>query len=261
MITSIKAEFRKLLTVRSTYFISFIALVLLAFVSFYIEGFKNGKTDLASPSGGSQYLADSLTRHSTVIAIFAAIVSLLLFAHEYRYNTIMYTLTSNKSRSNVLIGKIVVVLLYTFVFTIVAGLAGLGFMILGVHAAGLSMPHQNLALLTYFGKMIFYAEGYALAALLFIALVRNQVAALVILLIEPGTFEGLMSLLLKHNSVYMPFMSLSQVVATPTKEVAHRLILPSIGYLSPAKGALVFSMYLVAGWVVAWILFLKRDAN
>jgi hypothetical protein len=27
------------------------------------------------------------------------------------------------------------------------------------------------------------------------------------------------------------------------------------------KAALVFSIYLVIGWIIAWYLFLRRDAN
>ena len=96
--------------------------------------------------------------------------------------------------------------------------------------------------------------------LLLAALVRNLVGAIVILLVVPNTIEGLLSLLLKHNSVYMPFTALQQVVQSPVlANVPKRLA--DTGYLSPVKGALVFLCYLVAGWVVTWYLFLRRDAT
>jgi hypothetical protein len=31
--------------------------------------------------------------------------------------------------------------------------------------------------------------------------------------------------------------------------------------ITPFHAALVFLTYLVVGWIVAWVLFLRRDAN
>ncbi len=261
MIPALKAEFRKLLTVRSTYFITLFALALLTFISLYVEGYKNGKDSVAA--GGSLYLAGSITQHSGILALFGAIVALLLLAHEYRYSTIVYTFTNARSRSKVLLAKMIVVFTYVLGLTIVGTALGLWLMTVGLHWAGVLLPHQDLSLTTYFAKTLFYTEGYALAGLLIIALIRNQVAALVVLFFEPGTFEALMSLLLKHNSVYMPFMALAQVVSAPVKEFAQgrQRILPDTGYLSPGKGALVFGIYLVVGWLIAWYFFVKRDAK
>ncbi len=261
MISALRAEFRKLLTVRSTYFVTLFAFVLLVFMSLYVEGYKNGRENVAV--GGSLYLAGSITQHSGILAIFGAIVALLLLAHEYRYSTIMYTLTSARSRSKVLLAKMLVVFSYVFVLTVVGALVGLWLMTVGLHWAGGTMLQQNISIVTYIGKMLFYTEGYALAALLIVALIRNQVAAIVVLFFEPGTFEALMSLLLKSKSVYMPFMSLAQVVAAPVKEIGRNrpTILSDTGTLSVEKAMLVFGIYLVVGWTIAWLLFLKRDAN
>ena len=110
MIPALKAEFRKLLTVRSTYFITLFALALLTFISLYVEGYKNGKDSVAA--GGSLYLAGSITQHSGILALFGAIVALLLLAHEYRYSTIVYTFTNARSRSKVLLAKMIVVFTY-----------------------------------------------------------------------------------------------------------------------------------------------------
>ncbi len=260
MKSALKAEFRKLLSVRSTYFISLFALGLLTFISLYVESYQNGAANVAA--GGSLFLASSINQHSGILAVFGSIVALLLLAHEYRYGTIVYTLTANRSRSKVLLAKILVVFTYILVLTVVGVLLGLWLMTVGLHWAGVTMPHQNLSMVDYFGKALFYTEGYALAALLIVALVRNQVAALVIFFIEPGTFEGLMGLLLKHNSVYMPFTALGQMIIPPVKEVGrHRPVIPDVGSLSPGKAALVFGAYLIGGWLIAWYLFVKHDAN
>src|SRR6266536_1435332 len=146
MIATLRAEFRKLLTVRSTYIIALIAFALLGFVAFYIEGFKNGKEQVTAP-GANLFLAGSIMQHSTLLGIFGAIVALLLFTHEYRYNTIMYTLTIANSRSKVLIAKIITVLAYVLVLVVLGGALGLGAMIAGLHMAGQALPHQDISVL------------------------------------------------------------------------------------------------------------------
>jgi ABC-type transport system involved in multi-copper enzyme maturation permease subunit len=259
MIAAIKAEFRKLLSVRSTYFITVLAFIFLAFISLYVESFVNGKRDVKAD--GATFLASSIMQHASILAVFGAIVALLLLAHEYRYNTVLYTLTSSNSRTKVLLAKIITVMAYALVLSVVGMFVGLALERLGLHWAHVSLPHQNLSLLNYFAKMLFYCEGYALAALLFVGLLRNQVAAIVVLFLEPSTFEGLLSLLFKHNSVYMPFMALSQVIAVPTGDITRHRIISATGYLSAPRGALVFAAYLVGGCIIAWILFLRRDAN
>lgn len=258
MISAIRSEFRKLLSVRSTYVITAIAYVLLIFLSLYVVGYKNN--DIAHLQG--LYLAESLVRTSSVLSIFMSLISLLLFAHEYRYNTIMYTLTSQKSRTKILASKMIVVASYAFLYSLIGIGLALGCLVLGLHLAGGSLPHQNFQLLSYIAKSLMFIEGYTLGALLIIALIRNQVAAIAVLLLEPGTFESLMGLLLKHHTVYLPFTALSQVTndsaAIAAAQHGH---IQSMGFLSPAKGALVFVAYLIVGWIIAWALFQRRDAN
>jgi hypothetical protein len=74
----------------------------------------------------------------------------------------------------------------------------------------------------------------------------------------------LLSLLLKQHSVYMPFMALQQVIQGPTIKnaaPAHPMQDSGLGTLSAHKGALVYLIYLAAGWLIAWYLFLRRDAT
>ncbi len=261
MIAAIRSEIRKLFSVRSTYIITAFAYALLLFLSLYVIGYRTGKS-VATDLGGNLYLASSLVRNANVLSIFVGIISLLLFAHEYRYSTIMYTLTNQKSRTKVLASKISVVALFTFIYTLIGMGIALGGMVLGLHLSGGTMPHQTFDVLNYTLKLLAFTEGYALAALLIITLVRNQVAAITVLLILPGTFEGFLGLLLKHNSVYMPFTALSQVTNPPDViAAATQGQTPMNGYLSPVNGVLVFAAYLVGGWLIAWFLFRRRDAN
>jgi hypothetical protein len=65
--------------------------------------------------------------------------------------------------------------------------------------------------------------------------------------------EPLIALLLKTNQVYLPFIALQQVTRLEGNSMSH--------LLSHSKAALVTVIYIVVGWIVAWYLFLKRDAN
>lgn len=79
------------------------------------------------------------------------------------------------------------------------------------------------------------------------ALLRNQIAAIAAIFMFPSTIEPLMGLILKDNVVYLPFGSLFAVAAKSPISYTH--------------AALVFSAYMVCSWIIAWVLFLKRDAN
>lgn len=273
MKATLAAEFRKLLTVRSTYVICLVFLLLSAFFAFYVHGYKDSIAQQnmltgASPidrAGAALFAASSITQVANIISVAGALVALLLLTHEYRYNTIVYTLTSANRRSKVLASKIIAVLACVLLFSVVATAISLALVWAGAAAAGHSLPPQNVDLLTYFGKCVFFCEAFAMAGLLFAALFRNQIGAIAALLIFPNTVEGLLALLLKKNAVYLPFTALQQVVQAPEVSIAHapahQMHDAATGSLTPAHGAWVFLAYLVAVWVIAWILFLRRDAN
>jgi ABC-2 type transport system permease protein len=265
---AIRAEFKKLLSIRSTYILMLAFLLLGAFISFYVHGYKDsGGASLTGTSpqdhaAASLFVAGFITQIANVVSVVGALIALLLLAHEYRYNTIVYTLTASKSRSRVLAAKIIAVFSLVFVYSIVTTAILLALVWAGAAAAGHSLPVQDINFVTFFAKIVFYCEAFAMSGLLFIALIRNQVGAIAALLILPNTLEGLLSLLFKQNSVYMPFMALQQVIQGPTIQNA-KAAHPdnNLGTLSAPKGALVFLVYLVIGWAIAWYLFLRRDAT
>jgi len=265
MKNALKAEFKKLLTVRSTYFISLIFLALICFLAFYVAGIKNAPTELTSPLDlmrARLFLAGNLTELAGVVSVPCGLVSLLLLTHEYRYGTIVYTLSANTSRSKVLLSKIIAVFVFVFVFALFATAIGLALMRFGVAVSGHALPHQDINYVTSLGKSIFYSEGFALAGLLFAALIRNQIGALAALFIVPNPIEGILSLLLKKNAVYLPFTALQQVIQPPViNGVSAARDATNVGVISAPRGALVFLGYFVVAWAVAWYLFLHRDAT
>ncbi len=261
MMPTLRAEFKKLFTVRSTYGFVLLALVILGIYGLYGEGMKDSANLVGHPREGALFIGGTITQVAGFISLFGAIIALLLITHEYRHNTITYTLTASNSRSKVLLAKILAVMGFIFAYATLLTLYTIGMIFLGMAISHNVLAHQDINYLTYVGKSVFNAEGYALAALLFGVLIRNQVGAFAALFIVPNPVEGLLGLLLKTNSIYLPFMALQQVTQPPVVDAAHPAHENNLGYLSAPKGALVFLAYLVVAWAVAWYLFLRRDAT
>ncbi|HSW79368.1 MAG TPA: ABC transporter permease [Candidatus Saccharimonadales bacterium] len=249
MLPAIKSEYKKLFTVRSTYFLLGGVVAMVIFYSFYIIGWKASAEDLRNADALTSNISGALT---SLPPILGAIVAILLMTHEYRYNTILHTLTASNSRTKVLIAKFLVVSVFALIFTAVVAVLTTTFMYLGIKAHGNMLVAQHIYYHEYVWHALFYGWGYITSALLLAALIRNQIGAIVALFAIP-TLEQLLILLLKKNSVYLPYVSLNQVIGQGADS--------RIGTIAPGKAALVFGTYLVVGWIVAWYLFVKRDAN
>jgi ABC-type transport system involved in multi-copper enzyme maturation permease subunit len=127
----LRAEFRKILSVRSTYVITAVALLLTAFLSFYVQGFKRYELIIPSKSAESLFLASTIMQHASTLGIFCAFIAVLLMTHEYRYNTIVYTLAASNSRSKVLAAKIISILVVVFFISLIITAISLGLTVLG----------------------------------------------------------------------------------------------------------------------------------
>lgn len=241
MMSLFQAEVRKLLTVRSTHIISAIAFVLMVFLSFYINGYQGM---MPSPDWLSHLFSDV----SSTAVIFAAIVAVLLMGHEYRYNTIFYTLTSANSRGKVLVAKIITVTLYTIALFTVLSAVGVVAFFLGTMLSPNTENTVMAPVVTWRSVVmpLFYTVGFALFGLILISLFRSLIAAIAALFIWP-TVEMMLGGLFKENVKFLPFTALEQVQTGAIWSVGKAMILVVV--------------YMVAGWAVVWYLFYKRDAN
>ncbi|HEU4914848.1 MAG TPA: ABC transporter permease [Candidatus Saccharimonadales bacterium] len=244
MLATIKAEARKLLTVRSTYFIVAFALLLAGFVAFYAIGYKSGSV---IPENGIQRAVFDVI---SVVPIFLAIIAILLITHEYRYNTISYTLTSSNSRMKVLLAKLLVVSVFTIAATLVFVAWIAAVTLLGVHMAGHRLLPQNFDYLEVLWKSVLFMVTGSLAGLVIGFLSRSVVFAIVAYFLIPTTVEPILNSLLKVNANYLPFMAQSQILIDDMPKA-----------FSPLASAGVFTAYLAGAWIVAAILFVRKDAN
>jgi ABC-type transport system involved in multi-copper enzyme maturation permease subunit len=249
MMSSLKAELRKIWTVRSTYATLIFCLVIMGIYAFWAEGIKagDGTRAVTDPHKVAFLIRDAVSN----LAFFGGLVAILSLANEYRYGTIMYTLTSSKSRGQILLSKIIAVTIFSIIFTLFVAILSPIMMYAGITIKGLSLAHQ-LYPADLIWRVFFGSWGYAMIGLLLASFIRQQVGTLATFFAFPLFLEALLGLVLKDNRIYLPFTALQQVTNLEGNDLHH--------VLSPGKAALVVVAYLLVGWAISWALFLRRDA-
>jgi ABC-2 type transport system permease protein len=243
MIPAIKAEFTKIFSVRSTYFILAICLLIEILFAFYATSYKASASDLMDPG----FLTSEVTGAVMFLSTILSLVAILLVTHEYRYNTIVYTLSAARNRSLVFLAKIVAISSFMIIFILIFAVLSPILAELGVHASGRHLISQHLSISSLLWRVVFSGWAYSMLAFILALIVRVQVGAIAAIFLLPGTVEALIGLLLKKNQVYLPFTAISAVI--------------SRDQLSYGRAAAVAMVYVVLGWLLAWALFQRRDAN
>lgn len=249
MINELKAEFKKALTIRSTYILLGLMLVLLIFVGFYVTGWHSAQIDLLNHLRLYMITQQAIS----FLSVFSALIAVLLFTHEFRYNTIAYTLSLSNSRNKVLLAKLILVGALALFTTAVIGVFAPLLASWGIHANHLHLVSQHFYYSALLWRGLVYGIGYTLAGFIIAALIRNQIGAVVTLLLVPTTVEGLLSLWLKNNTDYLPFSALHTMLGAGMDVQK--------ASLQPINAMYVFLGYLIVSGSVAWILFLRHDAN
>lgn len=244
MLSTLYSEFRKLISIRSTYIVSALSLLIIGGLSFYGTGLKGG------PHFSPHTLQAGANDALGLVGIFVGIIAILIITHEYRYNTIAYTLTESNNRMKVLLSKMIIGAGYALLMALLAIGVSMSTIILGVHIAGNELGPQILDAYSLLWKSAAYMIGTAWFGMALGFLFRSQVMAIVAYFVVP-TIEALLQALLKVNKNYLPSSSQEQILQ----------YLPMPGSYSPLASLGVFALYLVGAWIVASVLFVKRDAN
>lgn len=246
MIQALKSEFRKLFTIRSTYVIMIVSIFITMLFAGYIEGFRATQPALSNPD----LLAGESKSAVLFIGLIVAIVGLMLFGHEYRYNTVMYTLTATNRRLKPYFAKALAITLFAVGFGLFITFFSPLCTIVGARLQGLTVGPQTFNLARVVARCLFCMWGYSMYAFVIVALVRSQVGAIVSYLLIPLIGENILIALLRDNAKYLPFTSL-QNVASPGMLNASK----------PIVSALISSTYIIVGLAVGAVLFVRRDAN
>lgn len=245
MIPALKSEFRKILTVRSTWVILILSILFgSVLVGFWIYGYKNVGAAQAETSA----LLSSVLTGAGVSGLILSFIMLLLVGHEYRYSTIMYSLTSSASRSKVFFAKFFAGAAIMLLFGILVVALNAALFTVGQNLSHVASVAQHISFGDVLWRVAAGFVGSAMFAFAIAMLLRNQIASIAVILLMPSTIEGLLSLLLKDNVKYLPFTALGNItVSNPKPE--------------PLFSLAIVGVYAVVLGLLSWLLFVRRDAN
>lgn len=249
MIAQLKSEVRKLLSVRSTYILLSISLVLVGLFAYigtsattyetatcqstgevlYGQGFADARLEGSSPEevcrGPVTYATETtrdlpkerllfgLQEAVPVTVTFASIILILFVAHEFRYNIINYTLTISNSRSKVLLAKLTVSIVFTILIALLAIGVNMAVSLAAISVKDLNLPAQDYNWLYIVSRHVVYALGYTLLGVGIAVLVRNLTFAIASVFVLP-TLDGLARFLLAIREIeptrVLPFSALDR---------------------------------------------------
>lgn len=201
MIAALRYEWLRIRTVRSTYWLTGLAvgfaLLIGIFVSWGIQ-VSFDSSDQPSPRELREvgpWLGTQFARAGApyFVAYLLAMIGILCWGHEYRHGMVRATLTALNSRPSVWLAKYVVVGVWVAVTVAVCFLVATfaGWLILSGHGVDIYQGRTTGAL----GRAVLYTVLLTWLAMAFTALVRHQTAALVFLFIWPLAIENVISLI------------------------------------------------------------------
>jgi len=152
-------------------------------------------------------------------------------------------------------------------------LLGIGLAVVATFAAisvkDLSLPAQDYNWLYVGARLISYSLGLSLTGLAIITLVRNLTAGVAAIFVLP-TLDAIAGALLASRNIEatraLPFSALDRISSLMRDYMPQNT--PNDGFTDPQRlpatvlgATLVFVAYLVGLWVIAWVSFVRRDAN
>jgi ABC-type transport system involved in multi-copper enzyme maturation permease subunit len=268
MIAALRYEWRRLWTIRSTYWLiatvlglQLVFCLIVAASAPPIESFVDAEEVVSAiVSLGASYGVSPL--FSTYII---GLIGVFAFGHEYRHGMIRATLTAVPNRPAVFAAKALTTAALAGALAFACALIGLGAAAIFVETDGAlsSGTVWSVVLGLVLFTVLFGLCGMATASLL-----RNQTGAVALMLLFPSVIEAVIRLVLilvsqGGNSAnelarFLPFDAGSQMFARPAADVINDVL----GYdpFGPVGGGLVLGVFTAALVGGALATFLQRDA-
>ena len=260
MTDALRFESVRVTTIRSTYWIGLLGLLLCGLVALGF-GLDSPETGLSAAESTFLLTAGGESLPFSVMGLAVSLIGVLATGHEYRYGAILPTLTAIPRRSALLGAKLLIVAAVSAVaaVTAIAVCWLVGTLTLGPLPRLVEEPipivlagHAVLVML------------YGLLGAVLGQLTRGITAAIVIVLIMPLLIEPVITALaglealgwLRDIVPYLPFGAGMRLVSTglapPTLEGAT--------LLGQWEGGAVFAGFVALLLAGAWLLFERRDA-
>jgi len=268
-------EWKRITTVRSTYWFSAMAVGFSALIAFFIalgfsasdltsnnQGVSNfvQASTLVVTAGGSVFIVPILS------APFCGVMGAMAFGHEYRYGTIKQTLTAVPDRVTVFLGKLIVLVAW-----LLAVMAGIVLVNIAMGALFLDSFSLDKAAVRPIVDFVLYNVAFGISGFALAAILRNLAGALVAVLVYPFVLEpiafttvrlvhpGNMARLANlfpasagRRTIFSPYEFYANPFTEATTDVVHVWGL--------AASTVVFWSGIALVLAVALGLFLRRDA-
>jgi len=266
---ALRYEWTRIRTIRSTWWLTGLALVVGVGISLLIgwatsaefarHGVSGDDLDALGPLVATQLAATG--QIPSLVAYLLAITGIFAWGHEYRHGMIRASLTALNSRTCLWVAKYVVcaawVAVATFVTLTLSALIGQAFL----HSYADILSGQTWE---FIGRTVVYAVILTCLGMAFTSVTRSQAFALVTLFLWPLLIEGIIVLvftlvpgLKDHSEItrFLPFRAGERLVdALVSGDGVFGDPLNGLG------GALVFGGVAVILMVASFVLFQRRDA-
>lgn len=190
MTGALKFEWLRISTIRSSYWMSALAIVLSAGISLILVLVVNSADDLGDLAGRDVYTTWVVTAGASgpgipvLAAVFFAVMGCMAMGHEYRYGTNKATLTAIPDRLAVLTAKALVLSGWIAVSAVLALLLNAILAAMFVHQVEFDADMLRPCLMYVMYSVAFALVGFGLASVY-----RNQVGAIMTVLVWPLVLE------------------------------------------------------------------------
>jgi ABC-2 type transport system permease protein len=258
---ALRYEWVRLRTVRSTWWLLGLALVLQGTLAFLFA--KGQGTDPVDAQAAARIVTGGGGEFFLFPALFMGLVGVFAFGHEYRHGVIRATLVAVPRRSRVLAAKILMVAMFTGVVALLSLALNIGIAYLVLGGRGEQLFTADTTARVGLGYVLFVmlngVVGLALGGLL-----RNLPGAIVVLVIFPLLIEGILSALLLIPFLepirglwkFLPFTAGSQMMVVGAENFPEEFGRP----LGALAGGLTFAVFAAVLTMLCGVLFARRDA-
>ncbi|NQU36722.1 MAG: ABC transporter permease [Actinobacteria bacterium] len=249
MIASLRYEWRRISTIRSTWILLAAAVALSGgfglLYSFLLGADLSGDQSGGQPAEFTMTLVEGITQSAgnLLVLVILSTIAAQAIGQDYRHGTIRVTLTEFPNRTTVFLSKIIIALAaITVGFILSVVLSGVI-----LSAGGNTMPGSEDAV----GSIVrawLYVLGFCLIAFALTAITRVLALGVVIPLVLAAVLEPLISALV---SSYVEWLPDALPFAAGTSFIAGTDV---------ARSGLVFAAWTFGLAAVAYVMFTRRDA-
>jgi ABC-type transport system involved in multi-copper enzyme maturation permease subunit len=272
MTDALRYEWLRIRTIRSTYWLTGLAIAFAVLVSVAVAWAMRssmGGADAPSQADLAEvgpWLGTQFARAGApyFLAYLLAMIGILSWGHEYRHGMVRATLTALNSRVSVWVAKYLVALLWVALTVTVAFLLAVLVGWLFLSGKGVELWHERT--FEALGRAVVYTVLLTAMAMAFTGLVRNQTAALVLLFLWPLAIENIITLvfflvpgLREHSDVtrFLPFSAGGRINSDSFFARGEEMFGQPLTWVG---GLVVFGGICAVLMVLSQVLFSRRDA-